>query len=33
MHRGTDPVCTGTPSLGMVITINPEWDGEQSYGY
>ena len=24
---------TGTPSLGMTITVNPEWDGEQSYNY
>ena len=32
--RSQEPAdTTGTPSLGMTITINPEWDGEQSYSY
>ena len=32
--RSQEPAdTTGTPSLGMVITINPDWDGEQSYSY
>ena len=32
--RSLEPTdTTGTPSLGMVITINPEWEGQTDITY